>query len=202
MRRRLRALRLAIAPTGALAHTAQDPFLQASPTTAHPTRGAAPGLAPVSLPPGSLRETASVAEENACAGARDWQLTRVAADGGGGFRSLRVEGYCSAQSVRGGDTLRIMVSAQPAADVRLEIFRMGNYGGSGARLMATLGPHPASPQRTPPRGERGVRACDWPAAGDPDRLALRSVPRPARHRACRAHGSRFLAVVRDLCGGG
>ena len=132
MRRRLRALRLAIAPT------AQDPGLQASPTTNHPT---APGLAPVSLPPGPpLRETASVAEENACAGARDGQLTRVAADGGGGFRSLRVEGYCSAQSVRGGDTLRIMVSAQPATDVSLEIFRMGYYGGSGARLMATLGP--------------------------------------------------------------
>ena len=152
MRRRLRALRCAIAPTGAA---------RATPTTPHPT----PDLPPVHLPPGSLRETASVAEENACAGARDWQLTRVAADGGGGFRSLRVEGYCSAQSVRGGDTLRIMVSAQPAADVTLEIFRMGYYGGSGARLMATLGPHPASPQHTPPRGERGIRACDWPAWG-------------------------------------
>eukprot|EP01045_Picozoa_sp_COSAG04_P045335 COSAG04_NODE_15839_length_518_cov_14.276850_2_plen_81_part_00 len=70
MRRRLRALRLAIAPTGPRAPggaTAQDPGLQASPTANHPT---APGLAPVSLPPGSLRETASVAEENACAGAR------------------------------------------------------------------------------------------------------------------------------------
>ena len=72
MRRRLHALRSAMAPAG----------LDRPQTS--PIAGESLDFAPVHLPPGSLRETASVAEENACAGAGDWQLTRVAADGGGG----------------------------------------------------------------------------------------------------------------------
>ena len=35
-----------------------------------------------------------VSEENAKEGSRDWQLTRVRADGGN-FRSPWIEGYCS-----------------------------------------------------------------------------------------------------------
>ena len=47
-------------------------------------------------------------------GATDWQLTRVRADGGG-FRSPWIEGYCSKQSVKAGETIDIMVSTRPAA---------------------------------------------------------------------------------------
>src|SRR4051812_43823370 len=50
-----------------------------------------------------------IAEENRKAGALDWQLTRVRADAGG-FRSPWIEGYCSKQSVKAGESLDIMVS--------------------------------------------------------------------------------------------
>ncbi len=44
-----------------------------------------------------------VVTENRKPGATDWQLTRVRADGDG-FRSPWIEGYCSKQSVRAGET--------------------------------------------------------------------------------------------------
>ena len=80
-----------------------------------------------------------IAEENAREGSRDWQLTRVKVDREG-FRSPAVEGYCSRQSVRAGETIEFMLSANPPRKVRLEVFRTGYYGGRGARKMTELGP--------------------------------------------------------------
>jgi hypothetical protein len=76
--------------------------------------------------------------------------------GGAPLRSTQVEGYCSAQSARPGQSVR--VSASPPTPVLLEVFRMGYYQGCGARLVATLGPFDAATQPTPAReGARGVR---------------------------------------------
>ena len=81
-----------------------------------------------------------VAEENAKPGARDWQLTRVRLDKSkDGFRAPDIEGYCSRQSVKAGESLDIFVSTK-AANFTIEIFRTGYYGGCGARLITTLGP--------------------------------------------------------------
>ena len=101
-----------------------------------------------------------IADENRKTGATDWQLTRVRADKDG-FRSPWVEGYCSRQSVLAGETLDIMVSTDPARSVLLEIFRMGYYGGRGARLMTTLGPFSCSKQQTPKPGEKNLHECHW-----------------------------------------
>ncbi len=98
--------------------------------------------------------------ENEKPGARDWQLTRVRLDAGG-FRSTWIEGYCSRQSVRTGETLDIMVSATPARKFQLEIFRLGYYGGRGARLMTDLGVLPAQTQPTPKPGEKNLHECRW-----------------------------------------
>src|SRR5262245_5871646 len=54
-----------------------------------------------------------IARENSQLGALDWQLTRVRADREG-FRSPWIEGYCSKQSVKAGETIDIMVSTRPA----------------------------------------------------------------------------------------
>ena len=99
-----------------------------------------------------------VARENARPGALDWQLTRVRHTR---LRSPWIEGYCSHQSVRAGDTLRIMVSVNPPAPFKLEIFRMGYYGGAGARLVQTLGPIEGKTQPDPPIGQRRLRECRW-----------------------------------------
>jgi hypothetical protein len=103
---------------------------------------------------------AIIADLNRQQGALDWQLTNVQLDKSG-FRSSLIEGYCSHQSIEAGDTLRIMVSANPASRYRIEIFRMGFYGGRGARLMTTLSPLEAKPQPDPPVGPNRLRECAW-----------------------------------------
>lgn len=100
-----------------------------------------------------------IPEENALAGA-DWQLTRVRVDGDG-FRSPWIEGYCSKQSVATGDSIDVMVSCKPSRSFRLELFRMGYYGGKGARLLKTFGPLEGTEQPTPGPGEKNLHECRW-----------------------------------------
>ncbi|HWA97968.1 MAG TPA: N,N-dimethylformamidase beta subunit family domain-containing protein, partial [Pirellulales bacterium] len=107
------------------------------------------------------RQPKLIAEENAKPGDWDWQLTRIKLDKVGGFRSPAVEGYCSRQSVRAGDTLDIMVSTNPARRFEIDIFRMGYYGGAGARHMTRLGPFDGRVQPDPEIGERRLRECRW-----------------------------------------
>jgi hypothetical protein len=102
-------------------------------------------------------------EENAKPGARDWQLTRVRADKAG-FRSSWIEGYCSKQSVKAGEALDIMVSTDPPRTFGIEIFRMGYYGGRGARLMAKLGSFTGKAQAVPEPGMKDLHECKWDAA--------------------------------------
>ena len=102
-----------------------------------------------------------IAEENAKPGSTDWQLTRVRLDKVGGFREADIEGYCSRQSVKAGDTLDIMVSTDPPRNFKIEIFRTGYYSGRGARLMATLGPFLGRKQPTPKPGEKNLHECQW-----------------------------------------
>jgi hypothetical protein len=104
-----------------------------------------------------------VRAENLKKGSTDWQLTRVRVDAEG-FRSPWIEGYCSRQSVLAGESLEIMVSAKPARKFRLEIFRLGYYGGRGARKMQELGPFAAQTQATPTPGEKNLHECRWEAA--------------------------------------
>lgn len=102
-----------------------------------------------------------IQEENRKTGSLDWQLTRVKLDQANGFRSPLIEGYCSHQSVKTGDTLQIMVSTTPAARFKIEVFRTGYYGGRGARLMTSLGPFQGTSQPIPPIGPRRLRECKW-----------------------------------------
>ena len=114
--------------------------------------------------PAAGSKTASsslIRRENEREGTRDWQLTRVRLDSSKGFRSPFIEGYCSKQSVLAGDPIEVMVSTKPAQPFTLEIFRLGYYGGRGARLMTTLGPFPGKTQADPPVGERRLRECRW-----------------------------------------
>src|SRR5690242_10528254 len=99
--------------------------------------------------------------ENRKAGASDWQLTNVRLVSSKGFRSRVMEGYCSHQSIEAGETLRIMASANPPGRFRIEIFRMGYYGGAGARLMTALGPFDGKIQPEPPVGPNRLRECKW-----------------------------------------
>jgi hypothetical protein len=102
-----------------------------------------------------------ITEENAKEGARDWQLTRVRFEPPTGFRSPFIEGYCSRQSLSAGETLDVMVSANPPCPFKLEIFRMGYYQGRGARLMKSFDSIAGGAQPDPPIGKNRLRECRW-----------------------------------------
>jgi len=101
-----------------------------------------------------------IREENQKAGSTDWQLTRVRPDSKL-FRTPWIEGYCSRQSVKAGESIDILVSTDPAKRFEIEVFRMGYYGGRGARLMTKLGPFDGKPQVIPTPGEKDLHECKW-----------------------------------------
>ncbi len=110
-----------------------------------------------------VRDSSLIRTENAKAGATDWQLTRVRLDKIDGFRCPWIEGYCSKQSVKTGESLDITVSTNPPGRFEIEVFRMGYYGGRGARLMTKLGPFEGKTQETPKPGKRDIHECRWEA---------------------------------------
>lgn len=101
-----------------------------------------------------------IVKENRNEGARDWQLTRVRPDSQG-YRSTLIEGYCSRQSVLAGESIDIMVSTNPPRSFDIEFFRMGYYGGRGARRMKRVGPFVGETQPTPEPGEKSLHECRW-----------------------------------------
>lgn len=101
-----------------------------------------------------------IQRENKQSGTTDWQLTRVRVDQKG-YRSPWIEGYCSKQSVKAGETIEFKISTEPKEKFRLEIFRTGYYGGCGARLMKTMGPFQGEYQNVPKPGHKNIHECDW-----------------------------------------
>lgn len=72
-----------------------------------------------------------------------------------------MEGYCSRTSIRAGDRLAVYVSTDPPAEYTVDIYRMGYYGGTGGRLMRSLGPFQGAAQPTPDDGPHNVRESQW-----------------------------------------
>ncbi len=100
--------------------------------------------------------------ENEKPGTRDWMLTKTAVDPATRYRCPWIEGYCSRASVMAGESLQIMVSTNPPSAYTLDFYRMGYYGGTGARHMARLGrPYLGRIQPDPPIGRQRVRECQW-----------------------------------------
>lgn len=145
-----------------------------------------------------------IARENRKPGTRDWQLTAIRPNAGKGFRTSLVEGYAFRQSVSAGDRLPVALSAQPARPVLIDLYRMGYYGGTGARLVDSLGPIPISPQPDPPIEDFRLRACRWQPSVEikigADWLSgvylakLRTVPQSKHEHAWQSY---IIFLVRD-----
>jgi len=118
-------------------------------------------LAAAGLAAAADRDPDLIRRENAKEGSRDWQLTRVALVSNTGVRAAYIEGYCTRQSVRAGESLGICVSTNPPSKFQIEIFRTGYYGGRGARLMTTLGPFEGQTQPDPAPGPKNLHECQW-----------------------------------------
>jgi hypothetical protein len=92
--------------------------------------------------------------ENQYPGTIDWKITQSAGD-------REIEGYASATSVNLGETLQFFVSTT-AANYQLEIFRLGWYGGRGARSRTDVVQLPGKLQPMPmPQGDTGLIECQW-----------------------------------------
>lgn len=105
-----------------------------------------------------------IAEENAKPGTTDWLLSKTEIEPGTRYRSTAIEGYVSHASIAAGETLDIMISTRAADRVDVQIYRLGYYGGTGARRIGSLENVGTQPQRTPDPRERGLMHCDWPVS--------------------------------------
>ncbi len=100
-------------------------------------------------------------KENEKEGTTDWQLTYTKVDPATRYRCPWIEGYVSQASVKAGDQLDIMVSTRPAVPFQLDIYRMGYYGGTGARHMDSIGPLNGTTQTDPDVGDKRLIECAW-----------------------------------------
>jgi hypothetical protein len=96
----------------------------------------------------------AIVAENQKLGTQDWQLTRPAT-------KREIEGYASATSVNRGESIDLYVNTA-SQNFTLEVFRMGWYGGIGARRV--FGPinAPGTRQAMPIMdAETGLMDCAW-----------------------------------------
>lgn len=97
-----------------------------------------------------------VAAENALPGDSGWRLRQRA----GG----KLEGYASATSVNHGEAVDIHLGSSVVRTADWKLYRMGWYGGTGGRVVATGGPVAVGPQPVPAKLETGLVECRWPAS--------------------------------------
>jgi hypothetical protein len=96
--------------------------------------------------------------ENARRGSASWQRPEA--------RPPSIEGYASETSVLPGGRLHFYVSTRPAAPYRVEVYRLGWYGGVGARLLACIPScatveHGAPQPAGTPDGSTGLARAGW-----------------------------------------
>ena len=103
----------------------------------------------------------SMAAENRHRGTTAWRLPGPA-DAVGGLAFGSVAGYVAEQAVLPGEIERIYVSAPGARLVRIRIFRIGWYGGTGGRLMLVSARlRTARQPRCAHRFLTGLTECAW-----------------------------------------
>ncbi|MEP6887985.1 MAG: PKD domain-containing protein [Nitrospirales bacterium] len=101
-----------------------------------------------------------VQRENARTGSAAWQLSNPAEYG-------EVEGYASLTSVHRGQAIKLFVNTHESS-YTIEVYRMGWYGGAGARLVVGPIERAGTVQAIPePDSETGLLECRWT---DPYRL--------------------------------
>ncbi len=108
----------------------------------------------------------TIQRENQLAGTTDWLLTQIEPARGTTHDELcarrrAIEAFGSHPTIRAGQTLRVFVSTEPVSDFKVEVFRMGYYGGAGGRRVKSLGPMRGSVQPTPGDGPNMAIECRW-----------------------------------------
>lgn len=107
--------------------------------------------------------TNAIQIENQQPGTRDWMLSRAKIDAPSKYRCPWIEGYASHSSIEAGESLQLFVSTTPATRFRIDLFRLGFYGGLGGRLVASLGEFEGREQPLPEPGPKRLIDCHWEA---------------------------------------
>lgn len=107
--------------------------------------------------------------ENARTGTANWKLLNPALQ-------HEIEGYASATSVNRGQSINLYVNTA-APTFNVDVFRMGYYGGLGARLMYSAKNLRGGAQPTPCVNPDGVIECNWSASHT---LAIPAVSDPTQ----------------------
>ena len=105
---------------------------------------------------GAARAGNPIELENAKAGNGDWQIDPASI---GTMKTMDV--YPARWSLKHGDSIRLRVSTT-AATFRTRIYRLGGYGGAGARLVAEVASTRGATQPIPvPDALYGLAECSW-----------------------------------------
>jgi len=104
--------------------------------------GLGAGAAPAAAAPCDQPIANEIACENTKPGnpASEWDVS--------GSGSASIQGYATSIGVDQGETVSFKVDT-PSTDYRIDIYRMGYYGGSGARKITTIQPSASLPQNQP-----------------------------------------------------
>jgi hypothetical protein len=95
-----------------------------------------------------------IQRENARPGTNDWPLANPA-------MNREIEGYASRTSINRGERISLFVHTSDPS-YRVEIYRMGWYGGAGARLVSGPVVRPGVIQAMPPMDQQtGLVECSW-----------------------------------------
>ncbi len=104
--------------------------------------------------------------ENARPGTRQWMLDKARIQSDTKYRCPWIEGYCSDSSIGAGESISFHVSCNPDSQFTIDLYRLGYYGGTGGRLVKSLGPFEGVTQPDPPIGDKRIRVCEWPACAE------------------------------------
>jgi len=112
--------------------------------------------------PSSASATNPIQAENAVPGTTAWYATQAPPPS--------IEGYMSQASLLPAETLQLHVSTSPAAHYRVEVYRVGWYGGAGGRLVGCV-PGCSSDETGTPRPDpgpdgNGETVAGWPVTDE------------------------------------
>ncbi len=117
-------------------------------------------LTVVASDPASAQEQNPIQIENSRPGTTGWRLSKPSDD-----LNKQLKGYADKASVDIGESIDFHVSVNRPQAFTIDIYRLGYYGGSGARLMTSIGPLNGTPQSYPPVDPTtGYLEYRWPVS--------------------------------------
>jgi hypothetical protein len=100
----------------------------------------------------------AVSVENQQAGTTAWNIVNYVTPA-----NPEIMGYVSNPSINKGSNLPFMISLASPGQYRIDVYRLGNYGGTGGRLMGTFGPFAGATQSACVVTDAATRLveCPW-----------------------------------------